>query len=483
MTYPSQLSFRPESRVVLIGTSENPLDTEHLPPLPHARTNVAELKRLLLDKGIVGLPESCIVEIVDDEWASAVLTKLHTAAQSATDTLIVYYAGHGLYGDAKAALYLAAKNTQSSIRASAISIDEVKSIIRDSRATKRVLILDCCYSGRAFDGSMGAADDVDSAVDLVGTYGIAAVPGDYKAWAPPGAPLTLFTQALIKVLSGGIETAEEVLTLDDVFSAVKDEIRREAKTKLPERTNWVNGGRFRFARNRFAKQDSSKVAYQVIGALENKLIDANLRKEVLETKQNSTQRSDNSLASEKEQSETSAGADIESVMTIVGRFRHRRHLIEHPNRELQLNAKDWRDLPIDVKLTVKKYYRARLNALYLYIWSGFGGVYLPTFAFFYRLNKDEMGQAVHSLERLFFSFMIFFGLITVISFLSVLAPEEKRATLTSPRFQGNLPLQTALHARVVQVCGIFLEREALRRTRNYGSVCVSIAVLIFFFPY
>ena len=267
MTYPSELSYRAESIVVLIGTSECSQDAERLPPLPHVRENVAELKRLLLDPNVVGLPKSSIVEILDEPEASAVLSKLYRAAKRANDTLIVYYAGHGLYGDADSALYLTSKNTESDDKSSAIDIEIVKRHIRNSDATKRVMILDCCYSGRAFDGGMSShADSLDSAVDLVGTYGIAAVPGDYKAWAPPGAKLTFFSQTLINVLSRGIKNDKDTVTLDEVFYAVKEEIGRDARTKLPQRTNWVDGGKFRIARNRFVEQVPSHSAPRAIEA-------------------------------------------------------------------------------------------------------------------------------------------------------------------------------------------------------------------------
>jgi hypothetical protein len=252
MSYPQGLSYKPETRVVLVGTTVCPQDKTNLPPLPHVERNIQRLVRLFSDPKIVGLPSECLVEIVDEGEASAISTKIAQAADEATDTLIVYYAGHGLYGDEASSLYLAAKNTTSSGKSfNAVDINNVKRAIRSSAAQKRMLILDCCYSGRAFIGGMSSADLVDNVrpvIDLAGTYGIAAVPADYKALAPPGAQLTKFTQALVDVLEGGIQNDVQVLTAGDVFDAARNQLRREAMP-VPEAINWNDGRLFRLAKN------------------------------------------------------------------------------------------------------------------------------------------------------------------------------------------------------------------------------------------
>jgi hypothetical protein len=254
--YPQDLSFGPETRVVLVGTTVCSHDEKNLPPLPQVQQNIHDLSRLFTDPDIIGLPPEAVVPILDWGEASAVSTAIETAANEATDTLIIYYAGHGLYGDANIPLYLVSKNTISAIKSSAVRINEVKRVMSNSRATKRVLILDCCYSGRAFrQGEMASVeDDVRPAIDLIGTYGIAAVPADSKALAPPGASLTKFTQVLEDVLEHGIKKGGPVLTLGEVFDAVKANIGRYPDIPLPEAINWNEGERFRLARNRYLQR-------------------------------------------------------------------------------------------------------------------------------------------------------------------------------------------------------------------------------------
>jgi TPR repeat protein len=253
--YPPDLSYDLETRVVLVGTTVCPRDQRSLPPLPHVKRNIRRLKRLFLDPEIVGLPAESIVTIIDREEASAILTDIAEAAAVASDTLIVYYAGHGLWGDQNSPLYLVAKNTTSATKSfSGVRITDVKNALRTSRARKRILILDCCYGGRAFEGGMGSAEDeVRAAIDVAGTYGIAAVPGDHKALAPEGALLTKFTQTLVDVLEQGLRGAPEVLTVGQIFDAVKAAANREA-TPLPEANNWNDGGSFKLVRNQYLRR-------------------------------------------------------------------------------------------------------------------------------------------------------------------------------------------------------------------------------------
>src|SRR4051794_3844033 len=106
-------------------------------------------------------------------------------------------------------------------RFSAVRITDVKLAIADSPARKRILILDCCYSGRAFHGEMALnSDRIKSAIDVAGTYGIAAVPADRTAFAPPRRRLTEFTQTLVTILERGVPDKASILTIEEIFDSL-----------------------------------------------------------------------------------------------------------------------------------------------------------------------------------------------------------------------------------------------------------------------
>jgi HEAT repeat protein len=253
VAYPKDLSYESASRVVLVGTTNCPNDADNLPPLPQVRKNIHDLARIFRDPKTVGLPTESIVKILNVDEASAIGGAIARAAAAANDTLIVYYAGHGLYGDQYCPLYLASKNTISVSKwITGVRITDVKNAIRESPARKRILILDCCYAGRAFLGMGTPIDEVNSAIDIEGTYGIAAVPGDFKALALPGERLTKFTQILINILKQGIPGPKRTLTMDDIYKELRAQVGRETGLPPPQRTNWNEGGLFRLARNRWS---------------------------------------------------------------------------------------------------------------------------------------------------------------------------------------------------------------------------------------
>jgi hypothetical protein len=72
MPYSPDLSYQPETRVVLVGTTVCPGDQQNLPALPHVEQNIHYLARLFSDPNIVGLPPESIISILDVEEASAV---------------------------------------------------------------------------------------------------------------------------------------------------------------------------------------------------------------------------------------------------------------------------------------------------------------------------------------------------------------------------------------------------------------------------
>jgi hypothetical protein len=253
MPYPNGLSFGPETRIVLIGTSTYADET--LPPIPHALRNIDHLSRLLKDPDICGLDESFITPIRDPATIEEVTRQVARIGKEATNTFLVYYAGHGLYGDHMSPLYLATTKTIDAEKTqTGVPIQVLKEGIRTSPAKTRILILDCCYSGKALDGAMDGNPTPQKAampaISQEGTYGIAAVPANFKALAPPEETLTRFTGALVDVLEHGIETDEKLLTLDVVFKAVEDKVRLKGDVAPPKHANVDWASNFRVAFNR-----------------------------------------------------------------------------------------------------------------------------------------------------------------------------------------------------------------------------------------
>ncbi|MGH3707831.1 MAG: caspase family protein [Pseudonocardiaceae bacterium] len=144
------------SRALLIGASHFTVAGPDLPDIPAVQANLTALRQTLTspDTGVLK-PESCRV-LTDPATVDEVGTALSELAATATDLLLVYYAGHGLVDD-RGRLHLALAHTHPHrARWTAFPLELLREEIANSAAATRVLILDCCFSGRAIEAM---ADD------------------------------------------------------------------------------------------------------------------------------------------------------------------------------------------------------------------------------------------------------------------------------------------------------------------------------------
>ncbi|WP_345746531.1 YDG/SRA domain-containing protein [Streptomyces sp. ODS28] len=137
-------------------------------------------------------------------------------SSEATDMLFVYYSGHGLV-DERGRLYLALSSTKpEQMRWTALSFDTLRDEIVASPAKIRILVLDCCFSGRAIQAMSDDHSVISGQIDIAGTYTMTSTPANSTSYAPAGEKYTAFTDALLVALQD-----EESLSLDEVFRKVE----------------------------------------------------------------------------------------------------------------------------------------------------------------------------------------------------------------------------------------------------------------------
>jgi hypothetical protein len=250
---PSALSIDVnKTHAILIGMSEFPEDPINLPPLPAVKNNVRDLAKALCDESIVGIPRTNVVQIVDVPKASDVLTRLVQTCRKAVDTLIFYYAGHGLVGRKSSQLYLATKETtEEDAEFNAMPFEKIRSAIAESSATKKILIVDSCFSGRIMSDSMSSAPSLFRAnLEMEGTYSIASGPANQPAMAPSGEKYTLFTGEMIRLLNEGLDNKKDVINLKEFFEHIRDNLKKLPDVPEPQSFNIQNADKIILARNR-----------------------------------------------------------------------------------------------------------------------------------------------------------------------------------------------------------------------------------------
>ncbi|MEK2474861.1 caspase family protein [Streptomyces noursei] len=202
------------SRVVLIGTSR--FTSPDLENFPSVAGNLQALWTALTHRtqGLLP-PEHCRV-VADPADPAAVGAALAWAGREAEELLLVYYAGHGIVDDTTGLLHLGLMHTdRDHLGFSAVPIDLVRRHVGEARARARVLVLDCCFSGRAISAMTGPTDLALGQLDLAGTYTLTSTTGHRPSLAPPGEPYTAFTGALLDALAAPVP-----LTLDEIHAQV-----------------------------------------------------------------------------------------------------------------------------------------------------------------------------------------------------------------------------------------------------------------------
>ena len=206
----------PGTRVLLVGSGTYAAGSL-LPEVDAVPGTVADLGRCLVERA--GLDPANLTTLVDPATPMELGAALVEAAEQATDVLVVHYVGHGLVG-ADGELYLATQATVDLTKGipayQALPYSILRQALARCMAPIVVVVLDCCFSGRASGLGQAAGRRLLDATPR-GTYLLAAAGRDQAAFAPPGRPHTAFTGALIDLLTHGDPTAPALLDLDDIY--------------------------------------------------------------------------------------------------------------------------------------------------------------------------------------------------------------------------------------------------------------------------
>ncbi|MFG2784752.1 caspase family protein [Streptomyces prunicolor] len=217
-------SDRRDWRVVLIGTAAY----ERLQDLPAVRNNLTAVEDILTDPELGAIPPQQVTVLADPEHPSTVYEVVRGAAADAEDTLLVYFAGHGLLDpDDLSVLRLAMTAADGDNPYTALDAKGLLRAVRRSPARNRVVILDCCFSGRALEESMGGPEAVLDRLNPEGSCLITATTANEEALAPADATYTAFTGVLVDILRRGVPGGSPAVTLRDLHTWLQLRCERE----------------------------------------------------------------------------------------------------------------------------------------------------------------------------------------------------------------------------------------------------------------
>lgn len=211
------------SRAVLIGSSTY----DKLAPLPSVRANLDDLRDALTNADVWGLPSENVTVIADPANPVTVYQALREAARATQPDglLLYYYAGHGLIDTSDLMLGLPDTDPRHPDEQT-LSYAKLREASRESRTSRRVIMLDCCFAGRAGRDVLSAADaahrlghhDAEDACLLL------AAGANRPASAPLRDRNTAFTGALLDLLANGSALSDPVLTIRTVADEVTQQL-------------------------------------------------------------------------------------------------------------------------------------------------------------------------------------------------------------------------------------------------------------------
>ncbi|MEO7196600.1 MAG: AAA family ATPase, partial [Pseudonocardiaceae bacterium] len=219
-------------RVLLVGTGQHTAGSE-LPELPSVTTTVTDLAATLVRR--CGAPPERVRTLLDPASPLEFGREL-TAAAQAEDVLLVCYLGHGLL-DARGELYLATQATdhlRDGLGYTALPYAALHAELATSPACSVIVLLDCCFSGRASGSPYPADLDGFASTRSPGGYLLASAAPEELALAPTGERHTAFTGELIRLLQDGDPAGPPELTLDHLYRCL-DRVLPEQGRPRPRR--------------------------------------------------------------------------------------------------------------------------------------------------------------------------------------------------------------------------------------------------------
>lgn len=225
------------SRAVLVGV-HSCADIQ-LADLKSVPKSVERLKELLCDKSVWGLAENHCQVILQPN-RNDITGAVRKAAEEAEDTLLIYYAGHGITPRANSSLYLTLPESRSDRFETALAYEEIRGILLEPRGYKNapriVIILDCCWSGAALGGTMGERENLAQKIRVQGAFVFTACAETQQALAPEGETYTAFTGELIQVIENGIGDSGDFLSMSAVYRQVRDSLLEKGRPEPQHRS-------------------------------------------------------------------------------------------------------------------------------------------------------------------------------------------------------------------------------------------------------
>ncbi|MFC6935120.1 hypothetical protein ACFQHO_35570 [Actinomadura yumaensis] len=215
--------------------------------MPAALNSLNGIEAMLIDPRLGGWPRDRVIKIADPENPGELLKRMHRLTDALDGVLLLYYAGHGfITSKGELALGVGAVDFDYP-GATGVEYPKVRDVLIECGARVKIVILDCCYSGRA---THALTADVVSGTETQGVYTLAAADGPARVADLPRQvhTTTAFTGELLSLISEGLPDGEPWLTPEALFGPLKSRLRQKGLPG-PRQIARDTAGHFGLARN------------------------------------------------------------------------------------------------------------------------------------------------------------------------------------------------------------------------------------------
>jgi hypothetical protein len=242
---------RAGSRAILIGTA-NYADTRVL-PRPSARTSLHAMHRMLVDARFGGWRYDQVTAIEDPTDCRRLAQDIRRIAKGTTGALLVYFVGHGILAPTGELILLLTDTDSDYADVTGLEFTRIRDALLDSPAQVKIIILDCCYAGRAINTLASTADGLVDNTEVRGAYTLTAADRAAHAGQPDGC--TSFTGQFLDLISTGVPGAPQVLTFADLYPHLRHRLAASG-LPLPNQRGTDTAGHYPVARNRAAHSNA-----------------------------------------------------------------------------------------------------------------------------------------------------------------------------------------------------------------------------------
>jgi hypothetical protein len=217
--------------------------------------DAAALAEVLGAADVGGFEVSTVVDATAAEISASIDD--FVAERERGDLLLLYLSCHGLK-DEQGRLYFAARNTRRDrLRSTAVAAGFVNDILFTCRSRRKVLLLDCCYSGAFAKGLAVKADDSVHTADHFDARGLVVLTAsDATQYAFEGDAVTgvaapsLFTASVADGLRTGAADVDGdgLVSVDDVYEYARRRLRDQPRPQSPRKWEFDVAGSIVLAR-------------------------------------------------------------------------------------------------------------------------------------------------------------------------------------------------------------------------------------------